>query len=251
MSITIAISNHKGGEGKTTSTVNIGAGLAMAGKKVLLIDMDPQANLTQSYGITKSDVSVYEVLTGEAKPMMVNIFENLDVLPSTLDLSGAEMELSNETGREYILREAIAEVSQNYDYILIDCPPSLGLLTINALTAADEVFIPLQAHYLAIKGLTKIVEVIGKVQKRLNKNVQITGVFVTQFDKRKVLHRDVVETIYTYFQEKLFNTRIRDNIALAEAPSQGLDIFRYDPECKGAEDYRSLCQEIIERHSQK
>ncbi|MBR4215658.1 MAG: ParA family protein [Bacteroidales bacterium] len=250
MSITIAISNHKGGVGKTTSTVNIGAGLAMAGKKVLLIDMDPQANLTQSYGITKSDVSVYEVLTGEAKPMMVNIFENLDVLPSTLDLSGAEMELSNEAGREYILREAIAEVSQNYDYILIDCPPSLGLLTINALTAADEVYIPLQAHYLAIKGLTKIVEVIGKVQKRLNKNVQITGVFVTQFDKRKVLHRDVVETIYTYFQEKLFNTRIRDNIALAEAPSQGLDIFRYDPECKGAEDYRSLCQEIIERHSQ-
>ena len=222
----------------------------MAGKKVLLIDMDPQANLTQSYGITKSDVSVYEVLTGEAKPMMVNIFENLDVLPSTLDLSGAEMELSNEAGREYILREAIAEVSQNYDYILIDCPPSLGLLTINALTAADEVYIPLQAHYLAIKGLTKIVEVIGKVQKRLNKNVQITGVFVTQFDKRKVLHRDVVETIYTYFQEKLFNTRIRDNIALAEAPSQGLDIFRYDPECKGVEDYRSLCQEIIERHSQ-
>lgn len=250
MSITIAISNHKGGVGKTTSTVNIGAGLAMAGKKVLLIDMDPQANLTQSYGITKSDVSVYEVLTGDTKPEVVNIFGNLDVLPSTLDLSGAEMELSNEAGREYILREAIASVSENYDYVLIDCPPSLGLLTINALTAADEVYIPLQAHYLAIKGLTKIVEVIGKVQKRLNKNVQITGVFVTQFDKRKVLHRDVVETIYTYFQEKLFNTRIRDNIALAEAPSQGLDIFRYDPECKGAEDYRSLCQEILERHNQ-
>lgn len=251
MSITIAISNHKGGVGKTTSTVNIGAGLAMAGKKVLLIDMDPQANMTQSYGITKSDVSIYEVLTGEAEPVPVTIFENLDALPSTLDLSGAEMELSNEAGREYILREAIAEISKKYDYILIDCPPSLGLLTINALTAADEVYIPLQAHYLAIKGLTKIVEVIGKVQKRLNKNVQITGVFVTQFDKRKVLHRDVVETIYTYFQEKLFNTRIRDNIALAEAPSQGLDIFRYDPECKGAEDYRALCEEILERHSQQ
>lgn len=251
MSITIAISNHKGGVGKTTSTVNIGAGLAMAGKKVLLIDMDPQANLTQSYGITKSEVSIYEVLTGEAEPIPVIVFENLDVLPSTLDLSGAEMELSNEAGREYILREAIASISSKYDYVLIDCPPSLGLLTINALTAADEVYIPLQAHYLAIKGLTKIVEVIGKVQKRLNKNVQITGVFVTQFDKRKVLHRDVVETIYTYFQEKLFDTRIRDNIALAEAPSQGLDIFRYDPECKGAEDYRSLCQEIINRHSQQ
>ena len=148
------------------------------------------------------------------------------------------------------MREAIAPIASKYDYILIDCPPSLGLLTINALTAADEVYIPLQAHYLAIKGLTKIVEVIGKVQKRLNKNVQITGVFVTQFDKRKVLHRDVVETIYTYFQDKLFNSRIRDNIALAEAPSQGLDIFRYDPDCKGAEDYRSLCKEIIERHAQ-
>ncbi|MCQ2973183.1 MAG: ParA family protein [Bacteroidales bacterium] len=249
MSITIAISNHKGGVGKTTSTVNIGAGLARAGKKVLLIDMDPQANMTQSYGVTTADVSIYEILTSQSKPVAVNIFENLDVLPSTLDLSGAEMELSNETGREYILRESIAEISKEYDYVLIDCPPSLGLLTINALTAADEVYIPLQAHYLAIKGLTKIVEVIGKVKKRLNKNVEITGVFVTQFDKRKVLHRDVVETIYTYFQDKLFDTRIRDNIALAEAPSQGLDIFRYDPECKGAEDYKLLCDEILQRHS--
>jgi chromosome partitioning protein len=124
----------------------------------------------------------------------------------------------------------------------------LGLLTINALTAATEVYIPLQAHYLAIKGLTKIIEVIGKVKKRLNKKIEITGVFVTQFDKRKVLHRDVVDTIYTYFQEKLFNTKIRENIALAEAPSQGYDIFHYDPESKGAEDYKKLCKEIIERH---
>lgn len=251
MSAIIAISNHKGGVGKTTSTVNIGAGLAMAGKKILLIDMDPQANLTQSYGITKSEVSVYEVLKGESEPLPINVLENLDILPSTLDLSGAEMELSNEAGREYILHEAISEISDKYDYILIDCPPSLGLLTINALTAADEVYIPLQAHYLAIKGLTKIIEVIGKVKKRLNKNVEITGVFVTQFDKRKVLHRDVVDTIYTYFQEKLFNTRIRDNISLAEAPSQGLDIFRYDNTCKGAEDYKALCEEILERHYQK
>lgn len=246
----IAVSNHKGGVGKTTSTVNIGAGLALTGHKVLLIDMDPQANMTQSFGITKSDVSVYEVLKGESEVKTVQVFDNLEILPSTLDLSGAEMELINEAGREYILNEAIAGIKDNYDYILIDCPPSLGLLTINALTAATEVYIPLQAHYLAIKGLTKIIEVIGKVKKRLNKQIEITGVFVTQFDKRKVLHRDVVETIYTYFQGKLFDTRIRDNIALAEAPSQGMDIFHYDRASKGAEDYKELVKEIIERHMQ-
>lgn len=244
----IAVSNHKGGVGKTTSVVNIGAGLALIGYKVLLIDMDPQANLTQSFGINKAKVSVYEVLKGESEAETVNIFENLDILPSTLDLSGAEMELINEAGREYILKEAISGIVEQYDYVFIDCPPSLGLLTINALTAANEVYIPLQAHYLAIKGLTKIIEVIGKVKKRLNKEIEITGVFVTQFDKRKVLHRDVVDTIYTYFQEKLFNTKVRENIALAEAPSQGLDIFHYDPESKGAEDYKKLCKEIIERH---
>ncbi|MCQ2252301.1 MAG: AAA family ATPase [Bacteroidales bacterium] len=246
----IAVSNHKGGVGKTTSTVNIGAGLALTGHKVLLIDMDPQANMTQSFGINKSDVTVYEVLKGEAEVKTVEVFENLEILPSTLDLSGAEMELINEAGREYILHEAIASIQDKYDYILIDCPPSLGLLTINALTAANEVYIPLQAHYLAIKGLTKIIEVIGKVKKRLNKNIEITGVFVTQFDKRKVLHRDVVETIYTYFQEKLFDARIRDNIALAEAPSQGLDIFHYDRDSKGAEDYKNLVREILARHGE-
>ena len=246
----IAISNHKGGVGKTTSTVNIGAGLALTGHKVLLIDMDPQSNMTQSYGISNAEVSVYEVLKGEAEARTVEAFPNLDILPSSLDLSGAEMELINEAGREYLLKDAIAGIKDKYDYILIDCPPSLGLLTINALTAATEVYIPLQAHYLAIKGLTKIIDVIGKVKKRLNKDVEITGVFVTQFDKRKVLHRDVVETIYTYFQEKLFNSRIRDNIALAEAPSQGMDIFHYDNTCKGAEDYKNLVEEIMERHGE-
>ena len=149
----IAVSNHKGGVGKTTSVVNIGAGLALIGYKVLLIDMDPQANMTQSFGINKAKVSVYEVLKGEAEVETVEVFENLEILPSTLDLSGAEMELINEAGREYILAEAISGITKNYDYVFIDCPPSLGLLTINALTAANEVYIPLQAHYLAIKGL--------------------------------------------------------------------------------------------------
>lgn len=248
MGKTIAVSNHKGGVGKTTSVVNIGAALANSKKKVLLVDLDPQANLTQSFGVNKPEGTIYEVLKGEAELLPINIYENLDIIASTLDLSGAEMELSSEAGREYILDEALSKIKDDYDYILIDCPPSLGLLTINALTTSDEVFIPLQSHYLAIKGLTKIIEIVNKVKKRLNKKIEITGVFVTQYDKRKVLHRDVVETILTYFQDKVFNTKIRENIALAEAPSQGLDIFRYSKESNGAEDYGNLVKEILKRH---
>lgn len=245
----IACSNHKGGVGKTTSVVNIGAGLARLKKKVLLVDMDPQANLTQSYGIKNPEFTIYEALKGEHELVPINADTNLDVIASTLDLSGAEMELSSEAGREYIFTELLDPLVDKYDYILIDCPPSLGLLTINALTAADELFIPLQPHYLAIKGLTKIIEVKDKVKKRLNKKIEISGVFVTQYDKRKILHRDVVDTINTYFQDKVFNTKIRDNIALAEAPSQGTDIFRYNPKCFGADDYMDLCKEIIKRHN--
>ncbi len=244
----IACSNHKGGVGKTTSVVNIGAGLARLRKKVLLVDMDPQANLTQSYGVSNPEFTVYEGLKGEHELVPINADKNLDIIPSSLDLSGAEMELSSEAGREYIFTELIEPLVENYDYILIDCPPSLGLLTINALTAADELFIPLQPHYLAIKGLTKIIEVKDKVKKRLNKKIEITGVFITQYDKRKILHRDVVDTINTYFQDKVFKTKIRDNIALAEAPSQGTDIFRYNPRSYGADDYMDLCKEIVKRH---
>jgi chromosome partitioning protein len=244
----IACSNHKGGVGKTTSVVNIGAGLARLKKTVLLVDMDPQANLTQSFGLKNPEFTIYEALKGEHQLVPINIETNLDVIASTLDLSGAEMELSSEAGREYIFTELLEPLINKYEYIIIDCPPSLGLLTINALTAANELFIPLQPHYLAIKGLTKIIEVKDKVKKRLNKSLEITGVFVTQFDKRKILHRDVLDTINTYFQDKVFNTRIRDNIALAEAPSAGTDIFRYDPKCFGADDYMELCKEIIERY---
>ncbi|MDF1549532.1 MAG: ParA family protein [Bacteroidales bacterium] len=246
----IACSNHKGGVGKTTSVVNIGAGLARLKKKVLLVDMDPQANLTQSFGVNDPEFTIYEALKGEHALVPINADTNLDVIASSLELSGAEMELSSEAGREYIFTELLDPLVDKYDYIMIDCPPSLGLLTINALTAADELFIPLQPHYLAIKGLTKIIEVKDKVKKRLNKKIEITGVFVTQYDRRKILHRDVVDTINTYFQDKVFNTKIRDNIALAEAPSQGTDIFRYNPNCFGAEDYMQLCKEILKRHSQ-
>ncbi len=243
----IACSNHKGGVGKTTSVVNIGAGLAKLKKKTLLVDLDPQANLTQSFGLNKPEYTVYEALKGEHELKPIPIEKCLDVVASSLDLSGAEMELSSEAGREYIFTELIDTLRNNYDYIFIDCPPSLGLLTINALTASDQLYIPLQPHYLAIKGLTKIIEVKDKVKKRLNKVLEITGVFVTQYDKRKILHRDVVDTINTYFQDKVFDTKIRDNIALAEAPSMGLDIFRYNKKSYGAEDYMKLCKEILKR----
>ncbi len=244
----IAFSNHKGGVGKTTSVVNVGAGLSNLKKKVLIIDLDPQANLTLCYGINKPESTIYEALKGEAQLLPIKINDKLDIIASSLDLSGAEMELNSEAGREFILRELITPIKDNYDYILIDCPPSLGLLTGNALSACDEVYIPLQSHYLAIKGLTKIIEVIGKIKKRLNSKIEITGVIITQYDKRKILHRDVEETIKTYFNEKVFDSKIRENISLAEAPTTGQDIFRYAPNSFGAEDYAALCKEIIKRH---
>lgn len=245
MSKVISLSNHKGGVGKTTSTINIGAGLNKLKKKVLLIDLDPQANLSQSLGVMEPERTIYGALKGEYELEPLEIIPGLDLIPSTLDLSGAEVELSGEAGREYILKELIDPLRGSYDYILIDSPPSLGLLTINAFTASDEVYIPLQAQYLALQGLTKLIEVIEKIKRRLNKDLKLGGVFITQFDGRKVLNRDVVETIKSHYKEKLFKTAIRDNIALAEAPTQGLDIFRYNPKSYGAEDYLSLCKEML------
>ena len=243
----ISISNHKGGVGKTTSAINIGAGLNILGKKVLLIDLDPQANLSQSLGLIDLDKNIYGALKGDYKLEPISVLKGLDVIPSTLDLSGAEIELSSEPGREYILKELIEEVRDSYDYIIIDSPPSLGLLTINSFTAADEILIPLQAQFLAMQGLAKLVEVVEKIKSRLNKSLKIGGVFITQYDGRKVLNRDVVESINTHFKSEVFETKIRDNIALAEAPAQGLDIFRYNSKTNGAEDYLSLAKEIIKR----
>jgi len=245
MSKVISISNHKGGVGKTTSAINIGAGLNKLGKKVLLIDLDAQANLSQSLGLIDQERNIYGAIKGEYKPEPIAILQGLDVIPSTLDLSGAEIELSGEAGREYILKELLAPLRAYYDYIIIDSPPSLGLLTINAFTASDAVFIPLQAQYLALQGLTKLMEVIEKIKKRLNKELKVGGVFITQYDSRKVLNRNVVATIEAHFKDAVFNTKIRDNIALAEAPAQGLDIFRYNPKSYGAEDYLALCREIL------
>lgn len=243
----ISLLNHKGGVGKTTSCINIGAGLVELGKKVLLIDLDPQANLTLSLGIPRQQFTIYEALRGESELVPYTAKEGLDVIISTLDLSGAEMELINEAGREFILRELFSSVIDDYDYIIIDCPPSLGLLTLNALTSSHYVYIPLQTEFLAMQGLTKIKQVIDKVRFRLNKQLEIGGVIATMYDGRKVLNRDVVETIKKYFGEKVFNTYIRDNVALAEAPAQRQDIFSYNRSSPGAKDYLSLCKEIIER----
>lgn len=245
MSKVISISNHKGGVGKTTSAINIGAGLNKLGKKVLLIDLDAQANLSQSLGFKDRDHTIYGAMKGEYELKPAKILKGFDIIPSTLDLSGAEIELSGEAGREYILKELVDPHKRYYDYIILDTPPSLGLLTINAFTASEEVLIPLQAQYLALQGLAKLVEVIEKIKKRLNKNLKIGGIFLTQYDNRKVLNKDVANTINSHFKEILFKTKIRDNITLAEAPISGMDIFRYQPKSNGADDYAALCNEIL------
>lgn len=247
MGITISLLNHKGGVGKTTSAINIGAGLVEMGKKVLLIDLDPQANLTISLGIPRQKSTIYEALRGESELSPYTHKPNLDVVTSSLDLSGAEMELINEAGREFILRELLNQVIDDYDFIIIDCPPSLGLLTLNALTSSRSVLIPLQTEFLAVQGLAKIKQVIDKVKFRLNKQLDIGGVVATMYDSRRVLNRDVVETIHKYFGEKVFKTYIRENVALAEAPAQRKDIFDYAPKSSGAVDYLDLCKEILER----
>jgi chromosome partitioning protein len=246
MSKVISVSNHKGGVGKTTSTINIGAGLSLLGQRVLLIDLDPQANLSISLGLgADQDRTIYGTIKGDYPLSPVSILDRLDVVPSTLDLSGAEVELIGEPGREMILKEAIELIRGQYDFILIDTPPSLGLLTINSLVASQEIYIPLQAHYLALQGVAKITEVVDKISKRLNRDLTIGGVYITQYNSRKVLSRDIETAISGYFKDRVFKTRLRDTIALAEAPVQGLDIFRYSPKSKAAEDYLSLCKEIL------
>ncbi|HRD79949.1 MAG: ParA family protein [Saprospiraceae bacterium] len=246
----ISLLNHKGGVGKTTSSINIGAGLAQLGKRTLLIDLDPQASLTISLGIPRQPVTIYEAFRGEAEPMPYAAKTNLDVITSRLELSGAETELLNEAGREYILAELLEPLRDDYEFIVIDCPPSLGLLTLNALTASDYVYIPMQTEFLALQGLAKIKQVIDKVRFRLNKTLEIGGVIATMYDSRKILNRDVLDMIKKYFGEKVFNTMIRDNVALAEAPSTRQDIFSYSPSSPGAEDYLNLCREMLERFEQ-
>ncbi len=246
----IAVSNQKGGTGKTTSTVNIGAGLAAMGKKVLLVDLDPQAHLTAGLGIQPDEAgpTVNELLRGQAE-INDTIRERggFSLIPSSLDLSGADLELGGLPGREMLLKHAIGRLN-DYDLVLIDCPPSLGLLALNAFTAAQEVYVALQTEFYALYGMNKLADTIRLVRERLDHpNLEITGVIATIYDGRKNLHKQVVERIREHFGGKLFETIIRTNVALAEAPSHGLTIFEHAPESNGAKDYAALSQEIIGR----
>jgi len=244
----ISILNHKGGVGKTTTSASLAAALSLKDFKVLAIDLDPQANLTQSLGHpTESPNTIYGALRGAYQLPILNHKENFDIVLSTLDLSAAEIELSSEPGREFILRDLIEPVKNNYDFILIDCPPSLGLLTLNALSASTSVLIPVQAQYLAIQGMAKLFNIITKVQQRLNKLLQLEGIVITQFNKQIVLNRDIFSTLQKNFPDKVFSTVIRTNIALAEAPAGGKDIFEYNPKSTGAQDYLALCEELLKK----
>ena len=244
----ISFTNHKGGVGKTTTTLNLGAALANMGSKVLLLDMDAQANLTLSLGVTEPAHTIYKAIRGAEPLEPVTIFKGLDLVPSELDLSGAEVETIGELGWEQRLRLLLEPLQEKYNYILIDTPPSLGVLTTLSFVASEEVVIVLQAQYLALQGLGKLTKVLGLVQERLNKSLQLSGVLITQYDRRKSLNRAISEQIEAAFKDwkgcRVFDTKIRDNVALAEAPTMGLDIFRYNPKSYGAEDYLALAKEL-------
>lgn len=247
----IAISNHKGGCGKTTSTINIGAALAQMGHRTLLVDLDPQANLTISLGIDpdKQPFNTHTALTAHWKLQPLPVAKKLEMIPACTDLVEAELKLATKSGREDALYFSLQELLMDnpYKYVLLDCPPSLGLLTVNALTAAEAVYIPLQAQYLALQGLAKLQEVIALAGQQLNKRLRLGGVFVTQYDSRKVLHRNVKQLAEQTLGAAVCKTVIRDNIALAEAPTMGQTIYQYAPKSNGAADYMALAKEIHTR----
>ena len=245
----IAIGNQKGGVGKTTTTVNLGATLAFQGKKVLIIDMDSQGNATSGLGIERADVkqSVYEVLVDQieaAGAILPTSRENLWILPSTLQLAGAEIELATADHRESRLKQAIEPIKADYDYILVDCPPSLGQLSLNAFTASDTILIPVQCEYYALEGLSQLLNTIRLVQRTYNKNFRIEGVLLTMLDARTNLGYEVVEEVRKYFQEKVYQTIITRNVRLSEAPSYGQSVIDYDPKSRGAEMYMDLAKEV-------
>ncbi|EAD1642169.1 ParA family protein [Listeria monocytogenes] len=250
MSKVIALANQKGGVGKTTSSVNLSSSLAFLGKKVLLVDIDPQGNASSGVGVNKGEIEhcIYDVLVDDVAIQDVlqkTDFDNLNVIPATIQLAGAEVELVPAISREIRLKKAIDSIRDDYDYVIIDCPPSLGLLTLNALTAADSVLIPVQCEYYALEGLSQLLNTIRIVQKHLNEDLQIEGVLLTMLDARTNLGIQVIEEVKKYFQNKVFNTIIPRNVRLSEAPSHGKPILLYDAKSKGAEVYLELAKEVV------
>ena len=249
----ISVINQKGGVGKTTSCVNLASYVAASGKRVLLIDIDPQGNACSSLGVEpkKHDSTVYEVLLGEANitdATYKSVVKNLDVVPSTVDLAGAEVDLVYVDNRETVLKEALKDIKNNYDFIFIDCPPSLGLLTVNALTASDTILIPIQCEYLAMVGLGQLMNTVRLVKKHLNPDIEIEGVLLTMKATRSTLVQQVADDIRKHFGSKVYDTYIPRNIRLAESPSHNMPIMMYDGKSKGALAYKALCDEFLKNN---
>ena len=252
MSEIMTIANQKGGVGKTTTTINLAAALAEKGKKVLVIDMDPQGNTSSGLGIDKDelDTTVYQLMIGDntfEECVQKEVFENLDVLAANVNLAGIEIETMDMEDRNYILHDIIEKIKEEYDYIIIDCPPSLNALTINAMTTADSVLVPIQCEYYALEGLTQLIHTINLVQARLNPSLEIEGVVFTMYDARTNLSLQVVENVKSNLEQNIYKTIIPRNVRLAEAPSYGMPINLYDTKSAGAESYRLLADEVIHR----
>lgn len=251
----IAVANQKGGVGKTTTSTNLSACLAEKGKKVLLVDIDPQGNATSGVGIDKNDLenTVYDMIIGECsidECLIKEALENLDVLPSNVNLSGAEIDLIGIDDREFILKKNIDKIKDNYEYIIIDCPPSLNMLTVNAMTTANTVLVPIQCEYYALEGLSQLLHTINLVKERLNPELEMEGVVFTMYDARTNLSLEVVENVKNNLKQSIYKTIIPRNVRLAEAPSHGLPINLYDGKSVGAESYRLLADEVIEREEE-
>ena len=250
----ISIANQKGGVGKTTTSINISTILEKKGKKVLLIDADPQGNATSGIGIEKkTDKSIYDVIIEETKIEEVVLetqIKNLKICPSNINLAGAEVELVSMISREYRLKERLEENKENYDYIIIDCPPSLGLITLNAFTASDSVLIPVQCEYYALEGLEQLMNTVNLVKKHLNKELELEGAVLTMYDARTNLSNQVVKEVKNYFEDKVYKTVIPRNVRLSEAPSFGMPISIYDPKSKGAKCYEKLVKEVLKKNEE-